>query len=324
MAQLVEQFKKAKQNIEPKEDAENAAKAHAEVREVLEADAELAEWGIDTVLIGSYARHVSIKRIRDADVFSKLPNLPRDVGPGDLLDKLHLVLVSEYGAARVTKQARSIKIEFADYDLSVDAVPARPCGAHWEIPSRDGGWEETNPEYLGELTSRMNKANDGHYVPTVKLIRQVRREHLGKRPSGFYFEILTFHAFDEGIPAVTAAEYFTKGLRGVVDRLRKAIDKGGLEDPTLQGVSIATRATDEQLEAAYARLSALATKTEQALISQDRCWAAKLFREVLGRTPDGDWVFPMPEDCEEVGRAKNLPIVIPGSRRIPPGDSRFA
>lgn len=324
MAQLGDQFKQAKQNIEPVKDAEKAAKAHAEVRKVLESDEKLAEWGIDTVLIGSYARHVSIKRVRDVDVFSRLPDLPDTILPGDLLDKLFDVLVEEYGNDRVERQDRSIKVDFPEYDLSVDAVPARPKGDHWEIPDRAGGWEETNPEYLGEITSTMNDKHGGHYVPTVKLIRQVRRAHLDERPAGLYYEILTYHAFDEGIYAETAAEYFTRGLRGVADQLRKAIDQGGLDDPTLPGKHISTRATQAQLEDAYTTVTELATKAEKALESDDRCKAALLFREILGKTQDETWVFPLPDDCDEDGRAKTLPEVTPGSRTIPPGDSRFA
>ncbi len=324
MAQLPDQFKQAKQNIEPEKDAENAAKAHAEVRAVLEFDGELATWGIDTVLIGSYARHVSIKQVRDVDVFSRLPDIPDNVLPGDLLNKIYNVLVKEYGLDRVERQDRSIKVDFPEYDLSVDAVPARPKNDHWEIPDRHGGWEETNPEYLGELTSTMNDKHGGHYVPTVKLIRQVRRAHLDHRPAGLYYEILAYHAFNEGFDAETAAEYFTRGLRRGADQLRKAIDQGGLDDPTLSGKHITTRATATQLGDAYTKLTELASTAEKALASEDRCAAAKLYQEILGETPDEEWVFPLPDDCEEDGRAKILPTITPGSRKIPPGDSRFA
>lgn len=44
----------------------------------------LAGYGIDTVLIGSYPRHVSIRRMQDVEVFSKLPDLPKDVGLRDV------------------------------------------------------------------------------------------------------------------------------------------------------------------------------------------------------------------------------------------------
>lgn len=324
MAQLSDQFKQARKNVEPVEDAENAAEAHAEVRAVLGSDDELAEWGIDTVLIGSYARHVSIRRVKDVDVFSRLPDLPGDILPDDLLDKIYEVLLNEYGLDRVERQDRSIKVEFAEHDLSVDAVPARPKDDHWEIPDRDGGWEETNPEYLGELTSAMNASHDGHYVPTVKFIRQVRRAQLDERPAGLYYEILAYHAFDEGVDAETAAEYFTRGLRGTADQLRKAIDQGGLGDPTLPGKHITTRATVTQLEDAYTKLTELASKAERALATEDRCQAAKLYQEILGKTPDHEWVFPLPDDCDDDGRAKALPVITPGSKRIPPGDSRFA
>jgi hypothetical protein len=36
-------------------------------------------------------------------------------------------------------------------------VPARPGGEYWEIPDRDGDWEDTNPEELTRLTTKMNE-----------------------------------------------------------------------------------------------------------------------------------------------------------------------
>ena len=69
MSVLTKQFKDALSKIEPGEDAEHAAEAHAEVRDVLDGHADLVEWGLHTVLIGSYRREVSIRRVKDVDVF---------------------------------------------------------------------------------------------------------------------------------------------------------------------------------------------------------------------------------------------------------------
>ncbi len=190
MPALPAQFTDAKSNIEPKPaDVANAIRAHEQVRDALETSDELKAMGVDTVLIGSYARHVSIHRMKDVDVFSKLPDAD-DVDPGELLDLVAAVLADVFDADDVERQDRSIKVDFPDYDLSVDAVPARPCGNHWEIPDREGGWEETDPLKLAELTSQMNAANDEQYVPTVKLIRQARRANLDDTPpGGLYLEM---------------------------------------------------------------------------------------------------------------------------------------
>lgn len=327
MAQLPEQFKKAKSNIEPEEDARNAAKAHAEVREVLGANEELTTWGIDTILIGSYAREVSIRHVHDVDVFSKLSDVPDDKDPEQLRDKIVEVLSKEYDDDRIDEQPRSVKVDFPQYGLSVDTVPARPKDGHWEIPDVENDcWIETDPEKLGGLTSKMNKDHDGQYVPTIKLIRQVRSQHTEDHPGGLYFEILTFHAFRAGINATTAAEYFTAALEGIVTQLDKVITSGGLEDPTLDGGYISTRATGDQIETARETFAGLAAKAREALTlgDKERCRAAKLYREILGKTPDGEWVFPMPDDCKEDGTPKVLPNITPGSREVPAGDRRFA
>ncbi len=39
----------------------------------------------------------------------------------------------------------------------------------WEIPTRDGEWQPTNPLNVNELTTAMNKDRNGMYVPTVEL-----------------------------------------------------------------------------------------------------------------------------------------------------------
>ena len=73
MADLHVQFEKAKTNVEPSsEDKANAAAAHADVRTHLEADDSLKSYGIDTILIGSYKRQVSIRRVKDVDALCKL------------------------------------------------------------------------------------------------------------------------------------------------------------------------------------------------------------------------------------------------------------
>lgn len=56
MATLATQFKDALGNIEPGDDAKNAADAHKQVSAVLEADERLKALGVSCFLIGSYGR----------------------------------------------------------------------------------------------------------------------------------------------------------------------------------------------------------------------------------------------------------------------------
>lgn len=182
-----------------------AIKAHTEIRALLETDPHLCRLGVDTVLIGSYARQTGIYPGRDVDVFVKLQKLDTSADPQAVFDAVCRVLVAHYGD-RAEVQHRSIKVSFdGDDKFSVDAVPAVRFGDRWALPTHDRDlwqrpaerWIETDPERLGELTSMRNRAptvdGDGAYVPTVKLVRQVRAHHLGdQKPGGLYCELACY------------------------------------------------------------------------------------------------------------------------------------
>ncbi len=326
MADLVLQFGKAKSNAKASEsDKSNAATAHQDVRVHLEADQTLASCGIDTVLIGSYKRHVAISGIKDVDVLSKLPKLPRDVEPQQLLGYFVKVLRGVYGDERVQAQDRSVKVEFPDFDLAVDVVPARPgqTSGYVEIPDRSGGWQQTNPEGLTELTTAMNNSYDGEYVPLVKLIRQTRRTHLGKRPGGFYFEILTYHAAQGGLDRRSVAALFTSTLARIAERLQLAAAGVAVPDPSMPGKVIEIRATDAQMRQAADKFADLASQAAAALAA-DKCPAAKAYREILGRNAEGAWIMEMPPGCHEDGTPKTVSTITAGDRTVPAGDRRFA
>lgn len=334
MAPLPTQFTEAKSNVEPStDDKNNAAAAHAAVRAVLEKDETLKGWEVDTVLIGSYKRQVSIKRVKDVDVLSKLPALTDDISADALLQDIEKVLRDAFDTAdeeRVKPQDRSIKVLFPDFDLHVDVVPARPAGSYVEIPDpkgEDAEWRETNPEELTELSSRMNSEYDDEYVPVVKLVRQARRVQLGRdeKPGGLFFEILTYHAFAAGqLERSSTAALFTGALRSIAEQLADVVAGGTVEDPTMDDAVLSVRATEEQFAIAAEVFAGLAAKAEEALAEEDKCIAALKFREILGKNDDGDWVFEMPASCNEDGTPKTVAVISAGDRAIPAGDGRFA
>ncbi|MEU6815543.1 nucleotidyltransferase [Streptomyces sp. NPDC046860] len=262
MATLPTQFDKALSAVEPDHDATHARDVHAQVSDVLEGDERLRGLGVVPLLIGSYKRHVSIKRVKDVDVFARLTKADGSLRPGAILDHVAETLDTAF-PGNVERQHRSVKVDFPDYDLSVDVVIARPCGNHWEIPQRieeDGRarWIETNPTRMTELTTEANKSfllydddeESGVYVPIVKLVRQVRRTWVDDLPGGYYFEVLTYHAFQMLQPAErTVAAYLTCILRWIADTLPEYVYEGPV-DPTLPTKTIKTKATAEQIEAA--------------------------------------------------------------------------
>ena len=294
-------------------------------------------------LIGSYGRDVSIKRVKDVDVFARLEKATSALRPGNILDHVTDVLEKAFPGC-VERQHRSVKVEFAEYDLCVDVVIARPCvdhpDDHWQIPEKiedDGqaSWVETNPTEMDVLKTAANKEfllfNDdptsGVYVPMVKLVRQVRRTWVADQPGGYYFEVLTYHAFQELQPNKnTVADYLTVILREIADRLPDCEDEGPA-DPTLDDRTIKTKATPGQIRAAAERVAEAADLAEKAFNEENICESAFLWRELLGETHNTDdpqRVFPLPEYCNEDGSTKTASAIVKGAPAVPAGRDRYA
>lgn len=249
MATLPSYFAQALSTIEPGADADHAKAAHAEVSKALRKSDPLGRLGVSPILIGSYAREVSIRRVKDVDVFGRMENADKDLRPGRVIDLFEQALVSHFGAEQVERQARSIKVSFDEYSLSVDAVPARPTGDHWEIPRKTdqdnrASWIATNSTRLSELSTDMNKAytlsGKGIYVPVVKLVRQVRRAWVGDQPGGLFFEILTYWAFHDNEPGEASHAGYLVAVLDYIEKELPAVAEAGLRDPTLTGNVIET------------------------------------------------------------------------------------
>jgi hypothetical protein len=343
MSTLAPQFKDALSAIQPGDDAVHAQEAHNAVSEVLEKDEKLEKLGASAVLIGSYARKVSIRRVKDVDVFLRLKEADSSTRPGATID--HVVEVLEDGfPGQVERQHRSVKVDFPDYDLSVDVVIARPCvdhpDEHWQIPQRiedDGSarWIETNPTEMTRLSTEANAryvlgagSTKGVYVPIVKLMRQIRRTWLDDHPGGYYIEVLTWHAFEREQPEEgTYADYLTVILRSVADDLPN-YRSGGPADPTMEDKTISTSATSDDIDAAADKLAEAAALAESALADDDACSSAKKWQSLLGQThhvEDPDWVFPMPSYCTADGRMKvDSTTRTAGATFVPAGEDRYA
>ena len=340
--ELTTQFDTALSNIEPTTaDKDNAPRAHAQVSDALRADSIISDWGFEPILIGSYKRRVSIRRMKDVDVFGRLASLDEDVLPGTVLAQFERVLRKAFptikGNVRVHRQARSLQVGFPEYDgLYVDAVPARPWTSPygveaWQLPKREEkdhpqGWQATNPSRLSELTIELNNADhfDGYYVPTIKLLRQTRRSLLKKRkPGGLTVEIAALQAFNTGlVTGPTQADYYATALRQTGNVLNNAFVLGwGLDDPTLQGEKVLVRGSDEDKSALASEFLDAAEQAEQALRSSDTCAAAKIFRDLLGKAVDDvgdtDFVFPMPATCNADGTAKRFAAITAGDPLVP-------
>lgn len=338
MANLPTQFMKALSNIEPgsngsKDDKANAQEAHRLVRDVLEADQTLRDYGISTILIGSYKRDVSIRRIKDVDVFARLTDLPAEVTAKQILDRFFTVLNNEFGRdnegkLRTKRQDRSLMVQFPEFDLSVDAVPARPSGDVWEIPKKgeDNEWVQTNPDRLTSLSRELNAEHDGYYKPTIKLLRQARRNILlkDKKPGGFFIEVAAYQAFAGGLVTGTdQAEYFVSALSEVSKIIANFANYGiEVDDPTLDGRTISIRASQEDLEDARDRFAKASITANEALNEEHLGKAAVGYRTLLGKDDNGVQIFGMPSGYNEDGTKKEA-AVEPGAAGLPSGNRNF-
>jgi len=330
---LPEQFEGALGRLELREKRARVEKAHKEIRELLENDEQLCAWGVDTILIGSYARHTAIYPGKDVDVFTKLTNLDTSANPHTVFEIVCNVLVAKYSDL-AEPQERSIKVTFpveGEEDFHVDVVPAVKKGDRWAIPRHDTQkwdaddiderWVETDPEELTERTTEMNKTpkvdDQGAYVPVVKLVRQTRRHHRPKqKPGGFYFELLTYWAFEGGVDGDSFAEILAETLASIATQLEgiaPLIDPV-LDEPYKPEPDPADRA------AAAAKFAELAANAKRALML-DKCAAAVIWREILGEIEDYGPIFEIPPGCDKHGRA--LPAVAVTSRGSEEA-SRFA
>lgn len=307
--------------------SDRAIAAHTEVRALLESDAELCSWGIDSILIGSYARQTARYPGKDVDVFLRFKGLSVRHDPEKVYNAVERVLVAKYGLrdrdtdGRVTRQPRSLKVDFpdpeddlSDNSFSIDAVPAVPWGEHWGIPNRDRDlwsseekrWIKTNPVKFAEDTNALAIASwsptvgaINAYRPVIRLLRQVRHAHLGEqRPGGLFTEVAAYYAWkDRLVTGSTWAELLTSTMEQVAERFERCLDDG-LPDPVL-GAPMKPALDSWEWSAAADGLKHLAEQARQALDSE-RCRAARSWRDILGSNDRGQ-VLPLPEGCDANG-----------------------
>lgn len=328
MHTLSEEFGQAVRNVSihgVKRD--RAITAHTEVRELLEADTELSGWGIDTRLIGSYARQTARYPGKDVDVFLRFNNLSVRHSPEKIYNAVERVLAEEYGVkdedegGRLTRQARSLKIDFpatddqpSDVSFSIDAVPAVPWETRWGIPNRDrekwdndeGRWIKTDPVQFADDTDALATASwsptvgaVNAYRPIVRLLRQARHVHLGdQRPGGLFVEIAAYYVWNERLVTGTSwAQLLASTFEHVATRLIDSAGEG-LIDPVL-GTTLEPELDPGQWSSAGQTFKRLSNDANEAL-GAERCRAAKLWRDILG-TNDRGQILPLPDGCDAAG-----------------------
>ncbi len=320
MPNLRSQFEKALTNIEVNgQKRKRAIDAHTEIRELLQQDEQMKEWGVEPLLIGSYGRDTGIYPGKDVDVFLRFTGLDTRAEPRAVFNAVWRVIVRKYGqygqgGGRAQQQARSVKVLFPDRDrtsggeFSVDAVPAVRHGGLWAIPTKDqnrwvegeGRWVTTGAVLFGDLSTEQNQSASSPrvgdrpaYKPIVKLVRQIRETHLGdKRPGGLYLEFVTFEAWRSGLVAGSEWDVLlARTLQCIVDRFDRA-RVNPLLDPVL-GTPVDPPLAAGQIEQAAAIFGKLGVQANRALLMNDTD-AATEWRKILGGNDRANPVLPYP------------------------------
>jgi hypothetical protein len=177
-------FKKFRSRLELSDrEQDDASRRHTEIRDYLRTKFDIAR----DFLTGSYKRWTKTKPLKDVDIFCVLGEKEahrRDKPPADLLAAFEDALVEKYGRANVSRQRRSITVEFGvkpdeNEDtggkvMSFDVVPAFDKEKHYEIPdtSNPKGWTETDPEVHAEKASAANEAYAGEWKGIVRMAKK--------------------------------------------------------------------------------------------------------------------------------------------------------
>ncbi len=212
MITIDEAFRKFKSRLELNDkEQKNASDRQNEVREYL-----CTKFDIDTsFLTGSYARHTKTKPLKDIDIFFVLKSSEdkyHSQSPSIVLEDFYNVLVEKYGNAAVTKQARSIGVNFGvnidpedntDYKIvSVDVVPAFAVEDHYEIPDNTlGKWIKTNPKIHADKAVAAHQAYSNEWKGLVRMVKYWNNnpKH-GKKPikPSFLIEVMALQVLYGG------------------------------------------------------------------------------------------------------------------------------
>lgn len=182
MLTIDEAFRKFKSRLELNDkEQKNATDRHTEVREYIRT-----KFAIDRdFLTGSYKRYTKTKPLKDIDILFVMKEKERhyrNKAAGVVLDDYLAALEEMYGKKAVRRQSRSINVDFGvevkeedktDYKvLSVDVVPAFPCGDDYEIPDGDTGkWIKTNPEIHAQKATEAHQAYSNEWKGLVRMVK---------------------------------------------------------------------------------------------------------------------------------------------------------
>jgi hypothetical protein len=240
------------QEIEPDYERERIELEHTRVREIL-----LRLLGDDIsnhFLMGSYIRHILIKRLRDGDkydvdimiVFNKTKYGTKNLEELQYLtlnaclkvkDEINGIEETEF-IIEVRPQKASIGFIYAD-NFRIDIVPAIEIenGESYKIyDTRSGSPQVTNPEKHNRSLTDANKESQ-KLVPLIKLIKRWKDEKCGSVFKSFHLAMIAVELFED--------QQLNTYLEGLRNFFKYAYDK------TLESESVTDPANAENDISSY-------------------------------------------------------------------------
>jgi hypothetical protein len=286
-----EAFAKFRSRLElsDKEQAD-AKRRHNEIRDYLRTKFDIER----DFLTGSYKRYTKTKPLKDVDIFCVLGEKEahrREEPPAHLLKAFEDALVEKYGRDKVTRQRRSVTVDFGvkpdeneETDgkvMSFDVVPAFDKDGHYEIPDTGNpdGWTQTDPGIHAEKATAANKAYDGEWKGIVRMAKKWN-SHEGKpvKPS-FLVEVMALQLLVP--PFGGNFRYELKALfAAMADRIHETWpEPAGLGPPVSDSMDTAAR---DKAKAALRKAEAAAAAAIQLERQGKNGDALKAWRALFG------------------------------------------
>ena len=272
MLSVEEAFRKFKSRLELNDrEQKNATDRHTEVREYIRN-----KFAIERdFLTGSYKRYTKTKPLKDIDIFFEMKDSERHYRGESarvVLDAYENALTGKYGRKAITRQNRSINIDFGvevkeedktDYKvLSIDVVPAFACDDDYEIPDGDTGkWIMTNPEIHAAKATKAHQAYSSEWKGLVRMVKywNNNKKH-GEKPvkPSFLIEVMALECLHGGWGGE-----FSREIQALFATLADRIgdtwaDPAGLGPPISAAMDVNRIATARQALSEAARQTGIA------------------------------------------------------------------
>lgn len=318
MLTLSKHFDLLLRNIEPEEArAEAAASLPWQMRDFLRENDGITTVDPHSRLVGSYARHVAIKKIKDVDVILLVAAAYREQKPEVILDALFSALggfaeaLGDTGEVVVRRrQRRSIQVCLVDHAFDLDIVPAVAVDGidkPLEIPDKDWGkWVETDPFGYADCLSALNSDHGDKVVPLVKLLKHWRDVHMVyHRPKSYWLECMVYNQVTEGSVVTkdrSYAQIFCDLLKAIQDEYAALLEEDGkvpkVNDPML-GNNVAHNWERAAFETFMRRLDDSRRWADKALEAETTDQAVEQWQKLFGK----DWFPDAASVAREQGKA---------------------